>query len=138
MPAAEQGTTTIASNRAEPEANGAVRLVVSHEDPGVPNWIETAGHHRGTMGLRWVKAASHPAPGTRVVKRAELAQRALDLARRLGDPEALLGALAARGYPALLGPATSRRSPSLWSSGFVGSALVAARAWTASDHLEEG
>jgi len=53
--------------------DGRVRLVVAHEDPGVPNWIDTAGHARGTMGLRWVKAASHPAPETRVVKRGDLA-----------------------------------------------------------------
>jgi hypothetical protein len=52
--------------------DGSVRLVVCHDDPGVENWIETAGHARGTMGLRWIKARSHPRPRTRVVKRAEL------------------------------------------------------------------
>ena len=29
-------------------------------DPGVPNWIETAGHRRGTMCLRWVGAQRAP------------------------------------------------------------------------------
>ncbi len=53
-------------------SDGRVRLVIAHEDPGSPNWIETAGHARGTMGLRWVKAASHPTPQTRVVKHASL------------------------------------------------------------------
>jgi hypothetical protein len=48
--------------------DGSFRLVVAHEDPGVPNWIDTAGHARGTMGLRWIKAATHPTPATRVVK----------------------------------------------------------------------
>jgi hypothetical protein len=48
--------------------DGSFRLVVAHRDPGVPNWVETAGHARGTMGLRWVRAASHPQPRTRVVK----------------------------------------------------------------------
>jgi hypothetical protein len=46
---------------------GAVRLVVAHADPGVPNWVDTAGHARGTMGLRWVKAKTHPQPRTHVV-----------------------------------------------------------------------
>jgi hypothetical protein len=52
--------------------DGSVRLVVSHGDPGLPNWVDTAGHSRGTMGLRWVKAAEHPEPRTRVVKLSEL------------------------------------------------------------------
>jgi hypothetical protein len=53
-------------------ADGSVRIVVSHEDPGVDNWLETAGHARGTMCLRWVGAKQHPDPTTRVVKAAEL------------------------------------------------------------------
>jgi len=52
--------------------DGSFRFVLAHEDPGVPNWLETAGHRRGTMGLRWVKASSHPTPTTRVVKFREL------------------------------------------------------------------
>ena len=48
--------------------DGSFRLVVAHRDPGVPNWVDTAGHVRGTMGLRWVKASHHPQPRTRVVR----------------------------------------------------------------------
>ncbi len=47
--------------------DGSVRIVVAHEDPGVPNWIQTVGHSSGTMCFRWVRAASHPVPATRVV-----------------------------------------------------------------------
>jgi hypothetical protein len=47
-----------------------VRLVVAHEDPGLPNWITTAGHTQGTMCFRWVRADAHPVPSTRVVKLA--------------------------------------------------------------------
>lgn len=57
-------------------ADGSVRIVVAHEDPGVPNWIQTAGHDRGTMCFRWVRAKTHPQPKTRVVALAEV--RALD------------------------------------------------------------
>ena len=49
------------------EPDGSVRLVVSHRDPHHPNWIETAGHRRGTMCLRWIRAESQPQPATRVV-----------------------------------------------------------------------
>jgi hypothetical protein len=54
------------------QSDGSVRIVVAHADPGVPNWLDTAGHARGTLGLRWVKAAEHPAPRTRVVKRSDV------------------------------------------------------------------
>jgi len=57
---------------AEYEADGSVRIVVAHEDPGVPNWINTVGHSQGTMCFRWIRAKDHPQPRTRVVKRSEL------------------------------------------------------------------
>lgn len=57
------------------EPDGSVRLVVAHADPGHPNWLETAGHRRGTMCLRWVGAKEHPEPATRVVKLSELRPR---------------------------------------------------------------
>lgn len=55
------------------EADGSIRLVVAHEDPELPNWIETAGHRSGTMCFRWVRAVAHPEPVTRVVKLGDLA-----------------------------------------------------------------
>ena len=54
------------------EADGSVRIVVAHRNPGVPNWIDTVGHRRGTMLFRWIRAEEHPDPRTRVVKREEL------------------------------------------------------------------
>ncbi|MGH0038562.1 MAG: DUF1214 domain-containing protein [Myxococcota bacterium] len=54
--------------------DGSLRLVVAHERPrgADANWLETAGHRRGTMGLRWVKAESHPQPRVRLVPAASL------------------------------------------------------------------
>jgi hypothetical protein len=52
--------------------DGSFELAVAHADPGHANWISTAGHEHGTMGLRWVLADAHPEPRTRVVNRAEL------------------------------------------------------------------
>jgi hypothetical protein len=54
------------------EPDGSVRLVVAHRDPGLPNWLDTAGHARGTMCLRWIGADDHPSPSTRVVPIEEL------------------------------------------------------------------
>ena len=55
--------------------DGSVQVVVAHRDPGVPNWIETAGHAQGTMCFRWIRADAHPQPATRVVKLSELEAR---------------------------------------------------------------
>jgi len=53
------------------EADGSVKLVVSHTDPGHPNWIETSGHFEGTMCWRWyrLKDGARPVePSCSVVK----------------------------------------------------------------------
>ena len=54
------------------EDDRSLRLIVAHEDPGLPNWIETAGHMSGTMCFRWVRAREHPQPRTRLVKLGSL------------------------------------------------------------------
>ena len=54
------------------EADGSVRIVVSHSDPGLPNWLETVGHTSGTMCFRWIRADNPVQPATRVVKVADL------------------------------------------------------------------
>ncbi len=51
--------------------DGSVQITVAHRDPGTDNWIETAGHDRGTMCFRWIGAKEHPQPRTRVVKVSE-------------------------------------------------------------------
>ena len=42
--------------------DGSVRIVLSAEDPGEPNWLTTHGHGEGHLLLRWVRATSHPIP----------------------------------------------------------------------------
>jgi hypothetical protein len=41
--------------------------VVAHTDPGVANWLDTAGHRQGPMIFRWLRAESAPVPTTRAV-----------------------------------------------------------------------
>ncbi|HZR38370.1 MAG TPA: DUF1214 domain-containing protein [Nevskia sp.] len=53
-------------------ADGSVTLVVAAENPGAANFIDTDGHDRGGMLLRWVGAKSHPRPRCRVARLAEL------------------------------------------------------------------
>lgn len=66
----------IAINKAEAVygASGSLRIVVAHEDPGLPNWLTTAGHQQGTMCFRWVRPeGDKPQPRTRVLDAVALA-----------------------------------------------------------------
>jgi hypothetical protein len=57
------------------EDDGSVRFVIAHRDPGVPNWLDTAGHRRGTVGVRWVGPdVVDVLPDTRVVDLASLSR----------------------------------------------------------------
>jgi hypothetical protein len=49
------------------DGDGLVRLVVSKQDPGVPNWIDTEGRPQGLLAYRWVWAETKPSPTARVV-----------------------------------------------------------------------
>ena len=67
-----QATLNCHSARLEPD--GSVRFVIAHRDPGVPNWLDTAGHRRGTVGVRWVGPdVIDVLPSTRVVPLSSLA-----------------------------------------------------------------
>jgi hypothetical protein len=51
------------------EPDGSFRLVVAHRDPGLPNWLDTAGHREGVVFCRWLQAAELPAhPTSRVIR----------------------------------------------------------------------
>jgi hypothetical protein len=76
--------------QAERDPDGAWRYVVSHRDPGVPNWLDTTGIAMGFLSLRW-SYSEKPArlPETRVSKLrlAELAARLPPGLRRVGAEE---------------------------------------------------
>jgi hypothetical protein len=55
------------------DADGKVRVVVAHHDPGVANWLDTAGHSEGPIILRCVRTETAPVPTTRVVRFDRLA-----------------------------------------------------------------
>jgi hypothetical protein len=58
----------INSAQAKVEANGSVMVVCADHDPGFGNWVDLAGHRRGTALWRWIEAADHPVPACKVVK----------------------------------------------------------------------
>jgi len=51
------------------EPDGSFRLVVAHRDPGLPNWLDTAGHREGVVFCRWLQADElAPQPASRVIR----------------------------------------------------------------------
>jgi hypothetical protein len=55
-------------------SDGKVRIVAAATDPGVDNWIDTGGRHRGFMVVRWLDNPEPPAVTTRVVPVGDVAR----------------------------------------------------------------
>jgi hypothetical protein len=58
----------INNESAELNPDGSVAIYVSAQDPENANWLETAGHSRGTMLFRWTGAKTHPIPTCEVIR----------------------------------------------------------------------
>jgi hypothetical protein len=58
--------------QAAPDADGVLRIVVSARDPGVPNWLDTAGHAQGLIQGRWFDCDSEPIPQVRKLALADV------------------------------------------------------------------
>jgi len=58
--------------QAAPDSDGRLRFVVSPRDPGVRNWLDTAGHPTGIIQGRWTDCDSQPIPTVRQVKLADV------------------------------------------------------------------
>lgn len=55
------------------EDSGELILVASHDDPGVPNWLDASGYSAGYMVCRWMAAQQAPQPRVERIKRVDLA-----------------------------------------------------------------
>jgi len=49
----ETHQTSLTKAQAVSDPDGKMRFVVSHQDPGIANWLETTGHGTGALMLRW-------------------------------------------------------------------------------------
>jgi len=77
------------------EAGGELIVVVSHDDPGVPNWLDPSGFSEGYITFRWMAAEGFPVPQCRQMKRRELMEHLPQAIERI-TPEARQEQLAAR------------------------------------------
>ncbi|HVC69230.1 MAG TPA: DUF1214 domain-containing protein [Acidimicrobiales bacterium] len=87
--------SSLNGHQAVVDPDGIFRAVVAGRDPGVVNWLDTAGHRQGAMIFRWLRATDAPVPATRVVKFAELAA-ALPADTSRVDPEDRAATIARR------------------------------------------
>jgi hypothetical protein len=53
--------------QASPDSDGVVRFVISAKDPGVPNWLDTAGYPSGQFQGRWYQSEGATLPEVRKV-----------------------------------------------------------------------
>jgi Protein of unknown function (DUF1214) len=64
--------TSINGHQAVLDADGVFRAVIAHTDPGVANWLDTAGHPVGLIAARYFRAETTPVPTLRTVPLAGL------------------------------------------------------------------
>jgi hypothetical protein len=86
---------TLNMGQAAADADGKVRVVLSHRDPGVANWLDPVESVRGTLLVRWYHAQGAATPQARLVKFADLAE-ALPRETARVTPQERAAALAAR------------------------------------------
>lgn len=55
-----------------PSSDGKLRAVVALEDPGVPNWLDSAGYTEGTLWGRWYDCDTTPMPTLKRVPFADI------------------------------------------------------------------
>ncbi len=61
--------TNLNDQQVRAESDGSVRFVLSANDPGTYNWLDTSGHTTGVVFFRWLHASPETLPTCRVVSR---------------------------------------------------------------------
>jgi hypothetical protein len=64
--------SSLNAHQAVVDADGKVRVVISAADPGVPNWLDNAGHTNGPVILRCVRTETAPTPSVTKVGVADV------------------------------------------------------------------
>ncbi len=65
--------SSLNAHQASVDSDGLVRVVLSERDPGIANWLDTAGHSNGPIILRCVRTKTAPTPTTRIVPFKQIA-----------------------------------------------------------------
>ena len=65
--------SSLNGHQASVDGDGVFRAVVTHDDPGVANWLDPVGHAEGSLIYRWNMAEDTPIPTIRLLAREQLA-----------------------------------------------------------------
>lgn len=55
-------------------SDGKVWMVLSHQDPGIQNWLDTEGREKAVITHRWMKADNDPELKVTLIQFSELAR----------------------------------------------------------------
>ncbi|MFI5497729.1 hypothetical protein ACIA5E_01605 [Nocardia asteroides] len=92
--------TSLNHTQAQVDPDGMIRMVVSRQDPGIANWIETTGRTRGILQFRWQRTdrpmTEADGPTVAVVPLAEVAQHLPHFTDNRIDADAWRDRIAAR------------------------------------------
>jgi len=92
--------TSLTADQARQDPDGMLRFVVSEQNPGVANWLETTGHSRGYLQIRWQRTSreftADDGPVVEKVPFAELAQRLPHYEQARVSPDEWRARIAAR------------------------------------------
>lgn len=69
------------------DGDGKFRAVLSHQDPGIHNWLDTGGNNRGMMIGRWYRCSSQPTPTLTKIKLSEVAEYLTDNTPKCSNEE---------------------------------------------------
>jgi len=64
--------STLNMHQADIDADGKIRAVICHRDPGIRNWLTPVDSHKGTVMVRWYFAQGAATPTARLVSYAEI------------------------------------------------------------------
>jgi hypothetical protein len=64
--------SSLNDSQARTDKDGVLRIVISAKDPGVPNWLDTAGYRQGLVQGRWTDCDLQPVPSVSKVDLADV------------------------------------------------------------------
>jgi hypothetical protein len=92
--------TSLTAHQARTDPDGMLRFVVCEQNPGLTNWLETTGHSRGYLQIRWQRTAREftaaDGPVVEKVPFGDLPQRLPHYAHARVTPEQWRDRIAAR------------------------------------------
>jgi hypothetical protein len=92
--------TSLTADQARRDPDGMLRFVVCERDPGLANWLETTGHARGYLQIRWQRTSREfttaDGPTVEKVPFDELPQRLAHYEQAQVTPEEWRARIAAR------------------------------------------